>query len=142
MMPLLFLFIAIPFLEMLVLIKMGETFGFWTTLLFVLGAGFAGAYLAKLEGLRTWWNIQSELAAGRMPAEQMLDGAVILAAGILLMTPGMLTDVLGLLLLLPWTRSLVKYWLKKEFSGHMRKATFSNGEERVIEINPEEGEEE
>lgn len=142
MIPLLFLFIALPFAEMLILIKMGETFGFWTTLLFILGTGFAGAYLAKLEGLRTWINIQRELAAGRMPADQMLDGVVILTAGILLMTPGMLTDVSGLLLLFPWTRQWIKAWLKKEFSSRITGATIQNEEERIIEINPEPGEEE
>lgn len=113
-------FIIIPFLEMMLLIKMGESFGFGATLLFILITGFAGALASRIQGLRTWTTIQRELRAGRIPAEEMIDGFLIFVGGILLITPGVLTDLAGLFLMIPWTRYGFKRWLRKKFDDLLR----------------------
>ncbi len=109
---LLLLFLGVPLLELIVLIKLGQFAGFWTTLAIVILAGIVGAALARWQGLRVLMRIQDELRAGRIPAAEMLDGLLILIAGVMLLTPGFLSDVFGLLLLLPWVRYFVKNWLR------------------------------
>ncbi len=117
---LLALFITIPLLEMLILIKLGEVFGFWPTVMLVIVTGFLGATLARFAGFRVWREIQSELQAGRIPAEKMIDAMILFAAGIFLVTPGLLTDTAGLLLLFPGPRNLLKRWLRRKFEDSMR----------------------
>lgn len=112
---LLILFISVPLIEILILIKMGEAFGFLSTVLLVIVTGFLGALLARIQGYRAWLNIQNELRTGKLPAEKMVDGLLIFVAGLLLITPGVLTDIAGFLLLIPMTRSFFKRWLRKKF---------------------------
>src|SRR3989338_1306235 len=112
---LLLIFISIPLLEILILIKMGEAVGFWPTVWMVIVTGFVGALIARIEGFRTWIAIQEELRAGRVPGEKLIDAAILLIAGILLITPGLLTDIAGLLLVIPITRYWFKRWLRKKF---------------------------
>lgn len=109
---LLAVFIGVPLLEVLILIKLGEVMGFWNTILLVIGTGIVGAYMAKLYGLTIWYQIQNDLQAGRMPADKLVDGLLILVGGVVLLTPGLLTDILGLALLFPLTRMVFKEWLK------------------------------
>ena len=111
---LLLLFIGVPLVEVLILIKLGEMMGFGSTVLLVIGTGFLGALLARHQGLKAWLQITSELQAGRIPAAQMLDGLLIFVAGIVLLTPGLLTDILGFLLLLPFSRALFKAWIGRK----------------------------
>lgn len=117
---LLLIFIGIPVLEMALLIKLGQTFGLLPTLAFVLLAGFAGAYFAKREGMRSWLNIQSELAQGRVPGEQVIDAFILFIAGVFLLMPGLISDLAGLFLLVPFTRKIFKQWLRKKFDGMRR----------------------
>ena len=77
--------------------------------------GFVGAYLARLQGIHTLLKIQSNLQQGIMPAEELIDALLILVAGIVLLTPGFLTDAAGLLLLIPQIRFYFKRWLRKKF---------------------------
>lgn len=112
---LLFLFIVVPFVEVVILIKLGREIGFWPTVAIQVATGFAGASLARLQGLQVWQKIQKSLAEGMMPAEELVDGLLILAAGLVLLTPGLLTDALGILLLIPWTRAWFKRYLRKKF---------------------------
>lgn len=112
---LLLLFISIPLIEVLILIKLGSLFGFWPTIFLVIGTGILGAYLAKLYGLSIWYQIQEDLQAGRMPADKLVDGLLILIGGIVLLTPGLLTDILGILLLIPYTRNFFKKFMKSKF---------------------------
>ena len=109
---LLLLFIGVPLLELAILVKLGQFFGFWSTLAIIILAGIAGATLARRQGLRVLMRIQSELASGKIPAAELLDGLLILIAGVMLLTPGFLTDVCGLLLLLPPVRYVVRVWLR------------------------------
>ncbi len=109
---LLLLFIGVPLLELTVLVQLGQVLGFWSTLAIIVLTGIAGAALARWQGMRVLVRIQEELVAGKMPAAELLDGLLILIAGVMLLTPGFLTDVFGLLLLLPWVRHFVRVWLK------------------------------
>lgn len=81
--------------------------GFWPTVGLVVLTGFAGAALARLEGLRTIWKIRGELARGRLPAGALFDGLGVLLGGVLLLTPGILTDLVGLSFLFPPTRKVL-----------------------------------
>jgi len=114
---LLSMFIIIPLVEFAILIEIGRRLGTIETLLLIFGTGIVGAYLARLEGFRILYNIQRDLDRGRAPTEQVFNGVLVLAAGIVLITPGFLTDVAGLLLLFPLTRrpikALLRRWLEK-----------------------------
>jgi UPF0716 protein FxsA len=107
------LFIVVPVLEFAVLIEIGRRIGTIYTILLVFGAGIAGAILARMEGLRIVLRIQENLRAGIMPTEELLDGLLVLIAGILLITPGFLSDISGLLLLFPPTRLPIKVLLRR-----------------------------
>jgi len=113
---LLSLFIIIPFIELAILIKVGTLIGFWYTILIVIFTGVAGASLARAQGLKVYVRIQKELNSGRIPSDDMLDGMLILAGAIVLLTPGFITDLTGLLCLFPITRNLIKAYLKKIFA--------------------------
>ncbi|MDF2744117.1 MAG: FxsA cytoplasmic rane protein [Actinomycetia bacterium] len=101
-------FILVPLAELAVLIAVGDWIGLVPTLILLLVISVAGAWLAKREGLAAWRRLQLALAQGRMPTVEVTDGAMILLAGALLLTPGFLSDVLGILLLLPPTRALAR----------------------------------
>ncbi len=112
---LLFLFIAVPLIEIMLLIKMGEQIGFWPTVFIQVGTGILGATLARLQGLLVWNKITRELQSGRIPTQDMINGMLIFAAGIVLMTPGLLTDLAGFAMLIPFTRNLFKAWMRQQF---------------------------
>lgn len=108
-----FAFALIPIIELYLLIKLGMVIGAFNTLLLVILTAAAGAYLARLQGLQVMFRVRARLQQGEMPAEDMLDALIIFVAGIVLLTPGLLTDVAGLLLLLPATRLRFKVWLRQ-----------------------------
>lgn len=118
---LLLLFIGIPLLELAILVWLGSHIGFWPTMAIVLVTGILGALLARLEGLRVVLQIRAELLGGRMPVGQLLDGLMVLIGGVVLLTPGLLTDLLGFSLLIPWTRSKFKRFVRRRFE-RMRQA--------------------
>lgn len=99
------LFVLVPIVELAILVRLGSWIGFWPTLGLVLLTGAVGAWLAKSQGLRLVRAIQAELAAGRIPATHLVDGLLVLIGGVVLLTPGLLTDVLGILLLFPPSRA-------------------------------------
>ncbi len=109
------LFAVIPFLEIYTLVTMGQAIGTWQTIALVLLTAAAGAYLAKMQGIVTMLKIRDSLNMGLMPAEEMLDGVLILLASIVLVLPGFLTDLCGLVLLLPGPRNMFKRWLRRKF---------------------------
>ena len=111
------LFLAIPFVEVVLLIKMASVIGFWPTLAIQVGTAILGAALAKFQGWMTWIRIKNELMAGRLPADALMDALLIFAAGIILITPGLISDTLGFLVLLPPSRRLIKLWLRAKFAG-------------------------
>jgi UPF0716 protein FxsA len=101
---LLALFILIPAIEVSLFIVVGGWIGGWNTFLIILLSGFIGAYLAKREGLKVLLSVRTEMNQGMMPGAAVIDGLCVLVGGIFLITPGFFTDILGLLLVLPFTR--------------------------------------
>ncbi|MBU1194906.1 MAG: FxsA family protein [Proteobacteria bacterium] len=108
-------FTLIPVIELYLLIKTGIVIGGFNTILLVIFTGFAGAWLARMEGINTMMKLRTNLQNGLMPAEELLDAAIIFLAGAVLITPGLLTDCFGLLLLWPVTRNKFKQMLRKKF---------------------------
>lgn len=113
---LLLLFVLIPALELYVLIQIGSAIGAGNTLLLILVTGVLGSWLAKTQGLATWRALNERLATGQIPGRELMDGAIILVCGTLLLTPGVITDAIGLLGLIPVTRSAFRGVLKKVFA--------------------------
>ena len=108
---LLLLFTLVPLVELYLLIRIGGLIGAGPTILLVLGTGAVGAWLARREGLRSWIAVQQELAAGRLPAEELLHALLVVIAGVLLVTPGVFTDAFGLLMLVrPVRAALIRRW--------------------------------
>ena len=108
---LLLLFILVPLVELSLLIEIGRLIGTLNTLTIVVCTGILGAFLARHEGLGVLYQIRTELASGRLPASQIVDGVIILLAGAVLITPGVLTDALGFLCLIPASRNVIKKML-------------------------------
>ncbi len=108
-------FTLIPVFELYLLIKVGTVIGGLNTILLVIISGFAGAWLARREGMNTLVKLRLNLQQGLMPAEELLDAAIIFIAGVVLVTPGFITDMMGLLLLWPVTRNQLKRMLRKKF---------------------------
>jgi UPF0716 protein FxsA len=102
------LFVLVPILELMLLIRIGEWVGLWPTLALVVLTGATGAALARAEGLRVFWQFQRELAQGRLPGKALQDGIAVLVGGAFLVTPGILTDLAGLSLLFPPTRRWIQ----------------------------------
>jgi UPF0716 protein FxsA len=117
---LLLLFILFPIVEMAVLIQLGRAMGLWTTIGLVVATGTLGAFLARRQGLRAFREIQYELSRGRVPAGRLLDGFMILVGAILLLTPGVLSDTAGILLLLPPVRGRLAAALRHRFEKMIR----------------------
>ncbi len=116
---LLLLFITVPFVELIILLDIGNSIGLGPTVALIVITGIIGAFLARMEGFRTVSMIQAKLQTGELPADELIDGLIILIAGAVLITPGVLTDVFGFLMLFRPTRKHFKTWLKGRFSGHI-----------------------
>lgn len=101
------LFVALPFADLVLLLRVGSFLGFWPTVALTIGMGALGAWLAKREGLRVWRAWTRALAELRPPEQGIIDGVLVIAGGALLMAPGVLTDVVGFVFLIPPTRRLV-----------------------------------
>ena len=108
-------FTIIPFAELYLLIKAGGFLGALNTVIIVILTAFFGALLARVQGLHTMLRVKESLTKGEIPAEDMLDALLIFFAGIVLLTPGFLTDLIGLLVLIPVTRRFFKRWLRQKF---------------------------
>lgn len=108
----LILFILIPLIEMFLLIKIGQKLGVAITLLLVVGFGVIGVVLIKKQGLYVLYRVRAEISRGHLPGDTILDGLLVLAGGLLLITPGILTASIGLLLMVPSARQPVREVLK------------------------------
>ena len=108
-------FTLIPVIEIYLFIKIGGSIGAFNTVALVIITGFAGAYLARMQGMQTMFRVQTSLQQGIIPKEELIDALLIFVAGIVLLTPGFLTDAFGLLLLYPDTRNHFKRFLKRQF---------------------------
>ncbi len=113
-------FVIIPLIELMVLLRINEWLGPMETIALVVVTGIIGATLAKMQGLLVLQQIQKELSMGQLPAPRMVDGILILVAGALLITPGLLTDAVGFLLLVPAFRAVVRRWLRTKFKMNLQ----------------------
>lgn len=126
---LLLLFTVVPLVELWLLLFIGDHIGFWPTVGIVLATGILGATLAKHEGLRVVQRWHEATARGELPEDGVLGGLLVLVGGIFLITPGVLTDVTGLLLLFPPTRRLVAGFVRRRFERGL-----SSGAVRVTQV--------
>jgi UPF0716 protein FxsA len=108
-------FIVMPLLELYVIIQVGQEIGALNTILVMVVMSVIGAWLAKHEGAYVLRRLQEQLDAGRMPTNELIDGGLILAGGVMLLFPGFISDALGLLLLFPPTRAIFRGILKRRF---------------------------
>ena len=117
------LFVVVPLVEIYLLIQLGQVVGPWWTILILLLDGILGSWLVKREGGRAWRALQEALQSNRMPATELADGALILVGGTLLITPGFLSDVVGLFCILPFTRPVARRVLARVISRRLKVAT-------------------
>lgn len=101
-------FIVVPLVEIYVIIQVGHALGAALTVALLLACAILGVALVRREGARAWTALRTALRSGRLPAREVADGALVLIGGALLLTPGFVTDALGLLLVLPLTRPLFR----------------------------------
>jgi len=114
------LFTITPMVELYILIKLGQFIGAWETILMVIVMGFAGAALARSQGLAVISQFQAAVRQGQLPADQILDGLLVVAGGALLVTPGALTDFLGIALVVPYTRIIFREYIKRRITWEMK----------------------
>lgn len=105
---LLLAFVVMPILEIVVLIQVGQVIGPWWTILLLVLDSVLGAWVIKREGRRAWQALRSQLESGSMPARELADGVLIVLGGAFMLSPGFVTDALGILLILPVTRPLFR----------------------------------
>jgi UPF0716 protein FxsA len=101
-------FLVVPIVEIYVLIQVGQVIGAWWTVLLLIADSIIGSWLLKREGMRAWRALQDALGEGRMPARELADAALIVFGGALMITPGFVSDVFGLVAILPVTRPLAR----------------------------------
>src|SRR5215208_7217766 len=117
--PLVLLFIAVPIAELAVIIQVGQAIGIWWTIGLLIADSVLGSWLMRHQGRSAWRRFNEALQAGRVPAREVLDGALVIFGGALLLTPGFLTDALGLILLIPPTRAVVAKILARRLTLRM-----------------------
>ena len=110
------LFAILPIVEITVLINIGEQIGGWNTVAIVIITALAGAYLVRQQGLSTLLHAQQKMQTGNIPGQELAEGLLLVIAGVLLVTPGFITDGLGFLLCLPVTRPVIAKSLLKQLS--------------------------
>ena len=116
------LFTVVPAIELAVLITIGTYLGVIPTTLIILATGFTGAWLAKREGLGVLRRMRTDLQRGLPPAGRIMEGVLVVAGGLLLITPGIFTDIAGFLFIIPWSRRLIApvvlRWIVRWFTGN------------------------
>ena len=128
---LLILFIVVPMIELMLLIEVGKLIGFWPTLGLICFTGLIGSALARQEGLSVWTRFNSRMQQGQLPGTELIDGLIILVSGALLLTPGIITDIVGFLGLFPLSRRLIRSYAQKRL-----KTAQSNGSIKFSTGNP------
>jgi UPF0716 protein FxsA len=116
------LFVVVPVVEIYVLIRIGQTIGAWWTVLLLVADGVLGSWLMRREGARAWQALTAALGSGRVPGRELADGALILVGGTLLLTPGFVSDVAGLFLVLPLTRPMARAAMLRYLSRRFQAA--------------------
>lgn len=110
-----------PIIEIAVFLLAGKLFGIAETLIFIIGTGVMGGYLLKKQGFKAYKNVQEKLRSGQLPGDAILDGLCVLAGGVLLVLPGFLSDIVGVFILFPPTKKLVKGLLLQSMQRKLQK---------------------
>jgi len=114
-MPILFLlFVAVPIIEIAVLLRVGSSIGWFTTLVVVITTAALGTWMLRQQGMKTLQTARARMGAGQLPANEMLEGVVLLFGGAMLLTPGFLTDATGFLCLLPASRRWIAHRIARQ----------------------------
>ena len=121
---LLILFVLVPVTELYILIEVGKKIGSLTTIGIIILTGIIGAYLVKGQGFMILKKIQNDLNEGIIPGDSLIQGAIILAGGIFLLTPGFVTDIIGFIFLIPVSRRVVKKYLLLWLKGKIKEGNF------------------
>jgi UPF0716 protein FxsA len=121
------LFVVLPLVEIYFIVQLGQAVGPWWTILVLVAAGALGSWLVTREGGRAWRALQEALASHRMPAKELADGALILVGGTLLLTPGFVSDFVGLFCILPVTRPLARAALTRLITRRLEVRTVGFG---------------
>ena len=120
------LVIGVPIAELYVFVQMSHALGFFESLLLLAGISVVGAWIVKRQGLRVWRHFHEQVNQGAVPSKEIADGVILLVSGALLLTPGFITDALGVLLLLPPVRVLVRAVVsRRSRGGRVVTATYS-----------------
>ncbi len=123
----LFLFLLFPLIELALLIQVGSAIGVLPTLLLVIGTAILGSVLLRVAGVATAWRAREKLARGELPEQEMLEGLLIAVGGGLLLLPGFISDVVGVLCLVPFTRRLLVNKLRQRAAEQaMRRRAFAD----------------
>ncbi len=134
---LLVLFIVVPLVELTLLLMLAQRTNALFALLVVIVTGVAGSLLARSQGWKTLRRIQVEMNAGKLPTDALADAAIIFCAGVLLLTPGMLTDAFGLSLLIPfsrrWYRNRLLTWIRRNFKVAAFESTVAGNHSQIID---------
>jgi UPF0716 protein FxsA len=120
-------FIAVPLMEIYVIIQVGQVVGAWWTILLLIADSIFGAWLIKREGGRAWLALRTALNEGRLPHRELADGVLILVGGTLMLTPGFVSDFFGILCILPFTRPVGRRLLAGLIARKLAGASFSSG---------------
>jgi UPF0716 protein FxsA len=123
----LLLFMVVPLAELYVLLKFANLTSIPATFALVLLTGVTGSLLAARQGRAAIRNFQNALASGRMPGPEAVDGILIVFAAALLLTPGLLTDITGIFLLIPWSRAVIRNFLIRRYAGRFKVVTLKSG---------------
>src|SRR3954453_15753225 len=115
-------FVAVPILQIYVIIQVGQVLGAWWTILLLVADSILGGWLIRREGRRAWVALTTTLQSGRMPATELADGALILVGGTLMLSPGFVTDAVGILLVLPFTRPIARRFLSRMVARRLLEA--------------------
>ncbi len=142
------LFTLGPLIELALLIYVSDLFGWKTTLAVVVGTGLLGAWLVRREGWRAWDRFHRDLNEGRVPTNSLVDGLMVFAGGVLLITPGVVSDLFGLALVFPPTRALIRRAMRRRWqvraTGFFQQSgsTFANtaaGQDQIIDVRVVDG---
>jgi len=125
------LFVVVPIVELYVIIQIGQAIGVLPTIALLILDSILGAALMRSQGRAAWRRFNRALAEGRVPGQEVMDGALVIFGGALLLTPGFLSDFLGLILLLPPTRAIVRTVLLRRFAGRIAAGAASGAQARM-----------
>jgi UPF0716 protein FxsA len=125
-------FVLVPIVEIYVIIQVGQVIGAWWTVLLLVADSVFGSWLVKREGSRAWQALREAVSTGRMPHRELADGGLILVGGTLMVAPGFVTDVFGILLILPFTRPFFRRLLTSLATRRLAAATRRGPEGPVV----------